>query len=130
MVTIWTGRIGEGGQSEVNTTMTRASTTIGKVLAPTSNLVYGHKAYMGDARFQHFTPINDEEYREGYLELIRGRFLPNWQHFRDLLKRDEVTITCFCGKDKAYCHRHIIVNSILPGCAKRFGISYHYAGER
>ncbi len=130
MVTIWTGRIGEGGQTEVNTTMTRASTAIGKVLAPTKELVFGHKAYRGDARFQDFTSINDEQYRERYLELIRGRFLPNWQHFRDLLERDEVTITCFCGKDKAYCHRHIIVNSILPGCAKRFGISYHYAGER
>jgi len=74
MVSIWTGRIGEGGESEINTTMTRASTPIGKVLAPIPKLVYGHKAYLGDARFQHFTPINDAQYREGYLNLVRADF--------------------------------------------------------
>jgi|GEM_PF-2975237 len=130
MVTVWTGRIGEGGETEVNTTLTRASTVIGKVLAPTQELVYGHKAYMGDTRFKDFTPINHDQYRERYLELVRGRFLSNEAHFRALLERDEITITCFCGKDKAYCHRHIIVKDILPGCAKHFGIAYRYAGER
>lgn len=130
MVTVWTGRIGEGGQTEVNTTVKSADTIIGKVLAPTKELVFGHKAFMGDTRFKHFTPINDEDYRERYLDLIRGRFLSNKPHFRALLKREEITITCYCGKDKHYCHRFIIATHILPKCAEHFGIPYHYAGER
>jgi Active DUF488-N3 subclade len=130
MVVVWTGRIEKGGQTEVNTTVTQASTAIGKVLAPTMRLVYGHKSFMGDARFKQFKPINDKEYQEQYIKLIQDRYLPNQNLFRALLERDEITITCFCGKDKQYCHRFIIVNYILPKCAEHFGIPYSYKGER
>ncbi|MEO1666755.1 MAG: hypothetical protein AAFU54_19105 [Chloroflexota bacterium] len=130
MVTVWTGRIGEGGDTEVNTTMGSASTPIGKVLAPTRALVLGHKAFRGDTRFKDYSPIDDDAYREGYLQLIRSRFRANQTLFRTLLERDEITVTCYCGKDKHYCHRFIIARHILPKCAEYFGIDYHYAGER
>jgi hypothetical protein len=56
MVTIWTGRVGAGGASAVDTTLKSASTPIGKLLAPTKALVYGHKAWRGDRRFQGTHP--------------------------------------------------------------------------
>lgn len=130
MVVVWTGCIGEGGQTEVNTTVTKASTAIGKVLAPTKTLVFGHKSFMGDARFKRFEPIPDEAYREQYIKLIQNRYVANQTLFRTLLERDEITLTCFCGKDKAYCHRFIIATYILPKCAEHFGIAYRYKGER
>lgn len=130
MVKICTGRIGEGDQTEINTTLKSASTVIGKVLAPTQALVFGHKHYRGDRRFSRFQPIDDDTYRHQYLALIRGRFLPNKAHFQALLLEDEITITCYCSKDKTYCHRFIIAHSILPQCAVYFGIAYFNAGER
>jgi hypothetical protein len=129
MVKVWTGRIGEGGESEVNTTLISASSIIGKVLAPTKQLVFGHKHYRGDKRFSKFTPIDDATYRKQTISLIRARFVANKSHFHELLTRDETPLTCYCGKAKTYCHRFIIASHILPKCAVYFGIPFLNAGE-
>ena len=130
MVTMWTGRMGEGGVSAVDTTMKSASTPIGKLLAPTKALVYGHKAWRGDTRFRRYAPVDDATYRRRYLERLRAHFKAQPDLFRELLERETVTLTCYCGKDNPYCHRFILVSYVLPRCAAYFDIPYHYAGER
>jgi hypothetical protein len=49
--------------------------------------------------------------------------------FRELLEREVVTLTCYCGKDQTYCHRFILACYVLPRCADYFGIPYRCAGE-
>lgn len=133
MVQLWTGRIGEGGQSEVNTTFKYAKTIergISKLLAPAEAIVKGHKHYAGDMRFRNWDKVSDEAYKQHYLESLRENFDNNRDLFRELLERDVITITCYCGKHKRFCHRYMLAEYVLPRCANYFGLAYRYRGER
>ena len=133
MVQVWTGRIGEGGQSEVNTTFKYAKTIrggISKLLAPSEAIVKGHKHYAGDMRFRKWDKVSDQQYKDRYLESLRDNFRDYPDLFRDLLEREVVTITCYCGKHKRFCHRYMLAEYVLPRCATYFGLSYRYMGER
>lgn len=130
MVQVWTGRIGEGGSSEVNTTYKSADTVIGKLLAPSKQIVLGHKHYSGDKRFRSYPKVSDEAYRRRYLEGLRMNFAAHQDMFRELLERDTLTLTCYCAKHKSFCHRYILARYVLPRCARYFGIDYIYRGER
>ncbi|MEM9955253.1 MAG: hypothetical protein AAF846_26840 [Chloroflexota bacterium] len=133
MVRVWTGRIGEGGLSEVNTTFKYAKTIdggISKLLAPAEAIVKGHKHHAGDMRFRNWARVSDEEYTDRYLESLRENFAKNREVFRELLERDVITITCYCGKHNRFCHRYLLAEYVLARCATYFGLSYRYMGER
>jgi len=129
MTAIWTSRIGQGGASELNITIGSASRPMGKILAPTKTLVYGHKTYRGDVRFAGYKPLDDAMYREQYLDLIRSRFQRHQSLFRALFERDELTLSCYCRSDQLFCHRHVVAQTILAGCASYFEMAYDYRGE-
>ena len=133
MVQVWTGRIGEGGQTEVNTTFKFAKTInggISKLLAPSEAIVKGHKHYAGDMRYRKWDKVSDLQYKQRYLESLRGNFDKNRDVFRELLARDVITITCYCGKHKTFCHRYMLAKYVLARCANYFGLEYSYLGER
>ncbi|MEL6406448.1 MAG: hypothetical protein AAFR81_18915 [Chloroflexota bacterium] len=130
MVYVWTGRIGEGKDTEINTTYKSAVSPIGKLLAPEKTIVLGHKHYVGDQRFKNYCKVSDSEYRQRYLSMLRGHFDGNRDMFLELLQRHEITITCYCGKHKSFCHRYLLASYVLPRCASYFKLDYTYMGER
>ena len=128
MVKIYTARVDYRASDKLDTTMKSASTEQGKVLAPTKQMVYGHKRGQGDERFNAYAPLTDAEYIEQYKSLLRTRYARNKQLFLDILQRDEVTLLCFCGKGK-FCHRHLAAD-ILKQIADAHHIECELCGER
>lgn len=103
--------------------MKSADTPSGKLLAPPKALVHGHKAWRGDRRLQAYLSVDDEAYRERYLKQLRAHFKVQPGLLRELLERETVMLTCYCGSDKNYCHRFILATHVLPRCATHFDIS-------
>ena len=81
-------------------------------------------------RFRRWKKVSDEDYKRRCLENIRDNVRDYPDLFRQLLERDVITITCYCGKHKTFCHRYMLADYVLPRCANYFGLSYHYMGER
>jgi uncharacterized protein YeaO (DUF488 family) len=128
MCIVYTGRISlKSHPAAVDTTM-KSGSGVGRVFAPTKQLVFGHKAGQGDSRFQSWKPLTDAEYTMQYLDLLRSRFRQNPQPFRNLLEREEVILLCYC-KAHGFCHRYILAETVLPKCARYFDLPFDYGGE-
>lgn len=113
MVQISTGRIGESG---LDITV-KSATGDGRCLAPTWDMVWGHKR----------GTLSDQEYTEKYLTLLRQRYRDDPEPFIRLVKRKELKILCYCAKvtregEPVFCHRHLAAD-VLAKIAIHHGIT-------
>jgi len=125
MLVVKTGRVGHRYADGLDVTM-KSGAGIGVLLAPTKAIVYGYKAGQGDQR--KYKPLNEAQYTEQYLELLRERFIENDEAFHQLVQRESITLQCYCGKGE-FCHRRILAEYVLPKLAAYYGIDYQYTGE-
>ena len=114
---IYTAQIGRGGSGLILDTTVKSGAELGKVLAPTWDIVWGVKR----------GKLSPEEYEVIYLNLLRERFRVNKDAFLEILAHDEITATCYC-RAGAFCHRHLAVN-VLEKIAAHYGISFERGGE-
>lgn len=141
MVKMFTSRLTYEGQDKIDATV-KTGQGRGRYLAPTWPLVAGHKLYEarmnGDpAEIERWsvnkitgaatTPLNEEQYTEQYIALLRQRYIQDKQPFLDILAGPQATITCFCGVGK-FCHRHIAVD-VLEKIARHHNIPFERGGE-
>lgn len=80
--------------------------------APTWDMVLSHKN----------KTMSDEEYTKIYKEMMRKSYVKNKNKWEKLLKRDEITLVCFCKKYN-FCHRYILKDILVKMGAV-------YMGER
>jgi hypothetical protein len=95
---VGTAQMGVPHEDALNITVKSADSDAGRFLAPTWDMVMGHKE----------SRLTDAEYVDRYLGLLRLRWLRNPQPLRKLLQRDSVVLKCYCAEG-AFCHRHIAV---------------------
>ncbi|MHB8624573.1 MAG: DUF488 family protein, N3 subclade [Aggregatilineales bacterium] len=129
MCIIYTSRIAYIGQDRLDTTV-KSGAGIGKLLAPTWDLVGGikhHETEGSDPRWVKYTPMTREQYVEGYYALLRKRYKANALPFLALLERERLTICCYCAVG-AFCHRHLAVD-ILEKIALAKGMPFARGGE-
>jgi hypothetical protein len=135
-------RVADANRDQVNTTTQSGKSGQGAILSPSWSLVMGHKLHMalakGDhaeiARWQYdkinnkpITPLNDAQYTDGYLALLRERYAKDKRPFLDLLGRDTLTLTCYCAPG-TFCHRHIAVD-VLERVATFHNMPFERGGE-
>jgi len=113
---IYTGRIG-GRYSDALDITVKSAAGDAKALAPTWDLVMGHKQKR----------ISDEQYVQGYLTLLRKRYKQDSGPFLRILQRESVTLCCYC-KAGAFCHRTIAAD-VLAKIAAAHDISVRCMGE-
>ena len=112
-----TAQIGRGGSGLILDTTVKSGAGLGKILAPTWDIVWGVKK----AR------ISEQEYETRYLEILRERYKQNKAAFLAILAAEEVTLACYCHTG-AFSHRHIAVN-VLEKIAAHHGIPFECGGE-
>lgn len=84
-----------------------------KFLAPTREMVYGHKRSQGrtESYYQKYEAITDKQYTDMYRALLKSR----WQTVKswlDSLKTDEtIALCCYCGEGQ-FCHRQLIAQML------------------
>ena len=105
-----------GSEVVLNTTI-GSGEGIGKVFAPTWEMVKGSKAGR----------ISWEEYTRQYIELMRKRWLENREAFERAVLQKKLVLTCYCAHRKN-CHRHLL-KDILIKVAASMGISATDGGE-
>src|SRR5260221_1877531 len=121
MCIVYTSRIGQANGSALDITV-KSATGLGKVLAPTWELVGGVKGWKG------YTQLSPEQYTERYYELLRARFRANSAAFLEILEREEIALACYC-RQGVFCHRHLAVD-ILEKIAQSRGLPFVRGGER
>jgi len=107
--------------TDLNITVKSASTPIGKLLAPTWDMVMGYKN----------GTISEDEYTKQYRHLLSRRFNSNERNnqiLREFMARDSVTLLCYC-QPGAFCHRRLLCFDILPRVASHVGVEYEAIGE-
>jgi hypothetical protein len=114
---IYTAQIGRGGSGLILDTTVKSGAGLGKVLAPTWDIVLGVKK-------GHLSPA---EYEVIYLNLLRERFKRSKEAFLEILAQEECTLACYC-RSGAFCHRHLAVN-VLEKIAAHYGIPFERGGE-
>jgi DNA processing protein len=105
------------------------------MFAPDKEYVFGHKKY--DAlieieqaqtksakekaqealvKFGWNKPVNDAEFRENYYALLnqRAKEIDEWliEQYNDN-SISECTLCCYCGKDKRFCHVHLLAEWLI-----------------
>src|SRR5438128_12489505 len=125
MVKLFTSRVAYQSKDRIDATV-KSGEGLGDVLAPTWSLVAGHKLYEAQQEnneeeiqrwsYSQFSdkpvePLNDEEYTEGYLHLLRQRYSKDPQPFMDILNQPRATITRYSASGE-FCHRHLAVNAL------------------
>ena len=128
MLKIYTSRVSYRGEDALDITVKSARTQAGRLLAPSAAMVFGHKAWKGDKRFQIFKPVTDEQYSEAYLKLLRQGYAKSKQVFMDLLEKESLTLCCYCRSGN-FCHRHLAAE-VLVKIATAHEIACVLAGER
>lgn len=141
MVKLFTSRLAYDGNDKINATV-KSGEGLGGILAPTWSLVAGHKLFdaqqdQNQAEMERwgtnkFTerptePLNDAQYTERYLTLMRSRYAEDKQPFLDILNQPRATITCYCAAGE-FCHRHIAVD-VLEKIAERHNLPFERGGE-
>lgn len=128
MGVVFTSRISYRGPERLDITV-KSGTGLGRILAPTWDMVLGVKAGYGDQRWQEkaVQPMTETAYTERYYALLRKRYRENPDGFIELLRRDRVVLCCYCRAD-AFCHRHLAVD-ILEKIAQAKGIPFIRGGE-
>lgn len=127
MLRLYTSRINNTDPSAINITFKSATTPLGRYLAPTRSMVYGHKAGKGDPRFSRYTPLTDQQYTQRYYALLRPRYIANKDLFHNALRQEKLILCCYCAKG-AFCHRHLAVD-ILHKIAIHQNIPIQLCGE-
>lgn len=120
MGTVFTSRIGYQGSSGLDITV-KSATGIGELLAPTWALVGGYKHWQG------YSPLNEAQYTEHYLELLRTRYRSNEQAFLAIAQRPQLVLLCYC-RIGAFCHRHLALDA-LEKIASAKGLPFTRGGE-
>jgi uncharacterized protein YeaO (DUF488 family) len=111
---------GEKHQTVLNTTV-KSGSGLGKVFAPTWNMVMAFKR--GDIDWQTYTA--------SYQALMRERYRQNQAAFLEALSCDELIVCCYCKDTHAtirHCHRYLLVD-ILEKVAHHHGIRFELIGE-
>lgn len=120
---VGTGRIdyrGHSQQTVLNTTV-KSGSGLGKVFAPTWDMVMGVKQ----------GTLTWEAYTERYTQLMRQRYTQNPAAFLEALSCDELIVCCYCQDTHAttrHCHRYLLVD-ILEKVARHHGIDFESIGE-
>lgn len=114
---IYTAQIGRSGSGLILDTTVKSGAGLGKMLAPTWDIVWGVKK----------AQISEQEYETSYLAILRERYSRDKAAFLEILALEEVTLTCYCRAGK-FCHRHIAVN-VLEKIAAHHGIPFERGGE-
>jgi hypothetical protein len=101
----------------------KSGTGIGKVFAPTWDLLMGSKQGR----------LTWEQYTEGFLALMRQRYANPEQRnaFEEVLNSDKVVVfTCYCNDcyEDYHCHRYLLVG-IFRKLAESREIEFDYVGE-
>ena len=73
------------------------------------------------------SPADQARYRELYLNKLKAMHHQTPDVLLDLLKRDEVILTCYCPAGQ-FCHRHIL-KEILTLLGSRTGVNVEDCGE-
>ncbi len=128
MCVVYTSRIAYRGQDRLDTTV-KSGRGLGTLLAPTWELVGGikhHETQGIDPRWVKYSPITQEQYIQGYYELLRARYQPNEEGFLAILRLDRV-VCCYCQAG-VFCHRYLAVD-ILEKIAIAKGLPFERGGE-
>ncbi len=84
----------------------------GKIFAPTWKMIMGSKE----------GKISWDDYKGLYKDLMRKSYRLHKEIWDKLLKRDEVTLVCFC-KSSTSCHRYLLAEYLSK-------LGAEYRGER
>jgi hypothetical protein len=84
------------------------------LLVPPAALVYGHKHAGGDARFCQYRPVSDQQYIDGYRQVIEQRLprIARWYRMLPLDNTTTLTLCCYCAEG-AFCHRQLVYKLFL-----------------
>jgi uncharacterized protein YeaO (DUF488 family) len=107
-------------QCVLNTTV-KSGEGMGKIFAPTKELVHGSK-YQGKSW---------EWYTGGYLELMRERYTNHRHEFLAVLESGELVLCCYCRDTSTtiqHCHRYLL-RDILSKVATTYGYDVELLGE-
>lgn len=129
MCVLFTSRIAYRGIDQLDTTV-KSGAGLGKLLAPTWELVGGvkhHETQGRDQRWVKYAPLTYEQYIDGYYALLRKRYKADATSFLSLLERDRLVVCCYCAAG-AFCHRHLAVD-ILGKIAAAKGLPFERGGE-
>ena len=121
---IYTARVGYKGifrEHALDITV-KSGKGAGQMFAPTRPLLNSYK----------YGPMTWEQYREGYLELLRGRYSGMARYVMDAVTKEQtVVLLCYC-RDSYHgdrkCHRYLAAE-VLLAIAKANGIIATYKGE-
>jgi hypothetical protein len=117
MCQVFTGRVGYDGADGLDTTV-KSGKGVGKLFAPTWELVMGYKR----------KELDEAQYTQSYLALIRKRYRSQKTAFIDLLHRERIVVLCYCSRQASFCHRHLVVD-ILEKIAARENLPFERGGE-
>lgn len=111
---IYKKRIGEDGvKNALDLDITvQSSTGLGRLLAPTWEIVLGHKAHNGDSRYAGRKTYTNEQYIEAYIGMLRKRYMNDYAAFMMIVKAESVVLRCYCTHGK-FCHRHIAASALV-----------------
>lgn len=137
---IWTANIIACRDPVIDITVKTGTKGVGACLAPTWELVGGHKHFRaknegwplvaGDGKPQWFcqhVPLSNEQYTEKYLTLLRERWKADASPFIELLKCDKLVLGCYCDPDE-FCHRKLAAD-VLIKLASAHKLDAIYNGE-
>lgn len=117
--TIYTAQMRDDSPDTVDTTIKSASEPIGKLLAPTWELLNPYKA----------GSIDDTQYEQRYRTLIASRLQTQQHIVEDYIRTHEsITLKCYCAAGD-FCHRHIALE-FIEQVARGMGYEVIRGGER
>jgi len=118
VLNVYTARIDYKGADRLNVSRRGNDDRIGLVFAPSETILSPILALRGlcvglrdkDIELDHLTSIWVNAwilYREAYTHEMRRSFRRHGGVWKELLRRREVTLCCFCS-DPTYCHRTVL----------------------
>ena len=81
-----------------------------KTFAPTWKMVMGYKQRR----------ISNEEYKQGYYDMMRESYRKNRQRWDEILSIEEVILACYCRAD-SFCHRYLL-KDMLVKCGAEYRV--------
>ncbi len=101
---IYTSRVGVDDKDALDITVKSGD----KVFAPTWDMVMGYKN----------GKIDEDEYRESYVSMMRDSYIENTYRWLELLDRNRVVLQCYCSIG-SFCHRYILAE-LLEECGGNY----------
>lgn len=118
-LSVHTCRVGFVGIDALQITRYGQTSAVGLIFAPSREILEEALAKRKSGKLAEHWP----QYVGLYTEEMRQSFRTNRSIWENLLKRESVTLLCYCT-DQEHCHRTILARDILP----KLGASY--VGER